>query len=489
MNTVRALIFGGTSEGRELSEFASAHQVPVLVSVVSEYGESLLKEDAYVRVHQGALDEAAMEELLLFEAPEIVLDATHPYARVVSGQVGVLCEQLQIPYRRVVRETVKKQEKAPDLFFVPSPEAAAKLLAEDGCPVLLTTGSKELEIFARAEHLKDRLFVRVLPDRGVLAKCEGLGISGSRVIAMQGPFSEEMNRAILRHTGAKWMVTKESGSRGGFSEKVKAARDCGCRIIVIERPVKENGITLSEAKKLLLERGISGGEPEVKRRSISLIGMGMGGGRQLTLEAAEALKECDAVLGAPRMLEDVEPWCAGAKKEALYLADQIADWLENHPGYKHVGVVYSGDTGFYSGCSSLTEELRKRGAREDLQWMTVRVYPGISSVSSLCARMQVPWEGIYLASAHGRDCDVAGLLKRYDRLFLLLGGREDLGSICRKLASAGYGQVSVTAGIRMGYPDEKLVTGTAEELSGVTADGLAAVVLERTTEDRKKTGG
>ena len=105
------------------------------------------------------------------------------------------------------------------------------------------------------------------------------------------------------------------------------------------------------------------------------------------------------------MLEDVRRWCPGAKKEPRYLADKILDWLDDHPGYRNIGVIYSGDTGFYSGSSSLVKALRTRCGEsplEDCGWQ-VKVYPGISSVSSLCARMQVSWEGMYLASAHGRD--------------------------------------------------------------------------------------
>ena len=242
MSAVRALILRGTSEGRELAEFASEHQVPVLVSVVSEYGESLIGEDPCVQVRRGALDEDGMEALMRREQPEIVLDATHPYAGVVTGQAAALCKKLGIPYWRVVRAEISRCDVTGavygDVFFVPSTEAAAALLERDREPVLLTTGSKELEVFAKKKYLKGRIYARVLPSSTVLDKCGALGIGGSHLIAMQGPFSEELNRAILRQIGARWLVTKESGDRGGFLEKIMAARKCGCRVIVIGRPVK-----------------------------------------------------------------------------------------------------------------------------------------------------------------------------------------------------------------------------------------------------------
>lgn len=500
MNGIRALIFGGTSEGRELAEYAAAHQVPVLVSVVSEYGESLLEENTYVRVHKGALDSGQMEQLMRRESPELVIDATHPYARIVSEQVESLCGKLSMAYRRVVRETAAESADAAvdGVYRVPSAEAAAALLSKDRDPVLLTTGSKELEVFAEAEHLKGRIYARVLPDSKVLEKCGRLGITGAHLIAMQGPFSVEMNRALLHQTGAGWLVTKESGGRGGFDEKLRAARECGCRVIVMERPVQETGISLETAKKLLTEYRESlpektaetetknveekaSEEENARTGRIALIGMGMGGGNQLTLEALEILKQCDVVFGASRMLRDVEGWCGQARKEPVYQAERILAWLDEHPRYRNIAVVYSGDTGFYSGCGLLLEKLRCRK-----NWQ-VQVYPGISSVSSLSARMQAPWDNLFLASAHGRSCDVAELVRRHKRLFLLLGGTENLNTVCEKLCAAGYGDTVVTAGVRMGYPDEKLLSETAQELCRLAVDELTAVVLERAeTEGQEK---
>lgn len=486
MDAVGVLIFGGTSEGRELAEYASAHQVPVLVSVVSEYGESMLEEDTCVRVRQGALGDKEMEALLRREMPRLVLDATHPYAKVVSEQVEKLCAELGIPCKRVVREESGKETEttAEGIDRVPSVEAAVSLLSKDCEPVLLTTGSKELEKFTSAEHLAGRLYVRVLPDSKVLAKCEELGIGGAHLIAMQGPFSVEMNRAFIHQTGAGWLVTKESGGPGGFQEKIRAARECGCRVIVIERPVKETGISLEDAKRLLDNSGSVESEvsKKTKNRCISLIGMGMGGGNQLTVEAVERLKQCDAVLGAPRMLADIGIWCRRAKQEPLYQAEKILTWLKEHPQYENIAVVYSGDTGFYSGSGSLAEKLRPLAAEEisedGVVWQ-VQVYPGISSVSSLCARMQTSWDNMHLASAHGRSCDVVELVRQHKRLFLLLGGTENLNSVCSKLCTAGYEAVMVTAGVRMGYHDERLLSGTAAEFCSLAVDELTAVVLER----------
>ncbi len=534
------VIFGGTSEGRELAEYAETHQVPVLVSVVSGYGESLLRESDLVQVHTGALDETAMRQFLQEAAPNLVLDATHPYARVVTEQVAALCRELEISYQRVLRgseQTVSVENrdntpKTAPVYVVDSLHDAVECLKQDDRPVLLTTGSKELEAFAENQGLRERIYARVLPDSQVLKKCEDLGIHGVHVIAMQGPFSVELNCALLRTVQAGWLVTKEAGKRGGFVEKMEAARQCGASVVVIRRPVREEGISLEEAKRQMDAFGmhpaaadkmpdpvrnpgsdlVSGlvhdpadpnapenrndesnvpekqkPDPEQTRRSsrtLGMIGMGMGGGRQLTLEALEVLEHGDIVFGASRMLADLAPWIHGKHQEAYYQPEKILDWMETHPMYQHAVVVCSGDTGFYSGSGSMLRELKKRwGAMESVPY-EVKVYPGISSVSSLAARFGISWDDACLASAHGRDCDVAALLRQRKKIFLLLDSSMNLKQVCRILKDAGMGDTMIYAGVRMGYEDERKLYGTAEEMTGIETNSLAAIFLERKNDER-----
>ena len=72
---------------------------------------------------------------------------------------------------------------------------------------------------------------------------------------MQGPFSEEFNLALLKEIKADYLVTKESGSYGGFMEKVQAAKRAGVQVIVIKRPETETGYSLEQVKDILLKPG------------------------------------------------------------------------------------------------------------------------------------------------------------------------------------------------------------------------------------------
>ena len=55
----------------------------------------------------------------------------------------------------------------------------------------------------------------MLPLDASLALCREAGVQPSHILAMQGPFSEEMDTAMLRAVSAKWLVTKDGGEAGG----------------------------------------------------------------------------------------------------------------------------------------------------------------------------------------------------------------------------------------------------------------------------------
>ena len=71
---------------------------------------------------------------------------------------------------------------------------------------------------------------------------------------MQGPFSAEMNAALIRQTGAEILVTKDTGASGGFAEKLAAAHETGIRTLIIARPRKESGRSLAEMQDFLREK-------------------------------------------------------------------------------------------------------------------------------------------------------------------------------------------------------------------------------------------
>ena len=241
---MKILLFGGTGEGRELAEWMLSQGLDATVCVATEYGETLLPDGA--QVHVGRLDAGTMETLMA-GGYTLVIDATHPYAVEVTKNIRAAAQAAGLPCLRLLRQSDREDgcQKATDMA------AAADLL--EGLPgkVLLTTGSKELDAFARP-GLRERCCPRVLPMADSLERCLALGFPPKNIICMQGPFTKEMNLATLRQFHVRTLVTKDTGGYGGFRAKADAAREAGCDLVVVERPQTEEGLTLEEVQRRLL---------------------------------------------------------------------------------------------------------------------------------------------------------------------------------------------------------------------------------------------
>ncbi len=234
----RVWVLGGTTEGRRLLSTG----LPILYTVATEYGAQLAGNRPNVEIRTGRLDQIAMERLLAQEKIACVLDATHPYAVEASRNAKTAAQKAGVPYIRVLRQA---SDIKGAVQVTGCDEAAAYLATREG-KALITTGSKELAAFTVVPQYQERLFVRVLPTKDVLSFCETLGFSAVNIIAMQGPFSREMNVALLRQIGARFLVTKDGGAVGGFTEKLEAAREVDATVVLIARPA-EKGSSIEEA--------------------------------------------------------------------------------------------------------------------------------------------------------------------------------------------------------------------------------------------------
>lgn len=243
-------VIAGTVDGRTLAVQIQQHtQEPVLVSVVSQYGAQLAAHTG-IEVHQGRLDKEAMEALIRDKQISLLVDASHPYAAVVTATAREAARAMDIPYVRFER----KEVPLPDydkLHHVPNEAEAAALAGQLGQCVYLTTGSKTMHIFAKAQALEGkRVWTRVLPTAEVLTMMEELHVSPKDIVAMQGPFSYDMNRIMFKDSGADVVVMKNSGLIGGSDTKLNAAMDLGLHVIVIDRPrPAEGAVTITDVNE------------------------------------------------------------------------------------------------------------------------------------------------------------------------------------------------------------------------------------------------
>ncbi|MBM6869454.1 precorrin-6A reductase [Pseudoflavonifractor phocaeensis] len=243
---MEVLIFGGTAEGRILAEWLVRRGDRPTVCVATEYGAELMTPCPGLTVHAGRMEQGEMEGRMEARPFSCVIDATHPYAVAVTENIKRAAAAVGLPYYRLLRSSDGEDlcHKAEDMA------TAARMLHKLPGNVLLTTGSKELHQFAQP-GLVERCYPRVLPTVESLERCLALGFPPAHVICMQGPFSRALNEAMLRQFHIRTLVTKDSGSYGGFREKADAAAACGCALLVVERPRREAGLDLERCKELL----------------------------------------------------------------------------------------------------------------------------------------------------------------------------------------------------------------------------------------------
>ena len=452
-------VFAGTTEGRRLVEFLMSQPVRVCVCVATDYGESLIPRAENIEISTGRLDEDAMRRFFRARRFDAAIDATHPFAALVSKTLQEVCRGEGVEYLRLNRDAAASDAEA---VYVDSIQQAADYLAAHPGAALLTTGSKELKPYTGVENYQARFYLRVLPVQSSIGACEAAGFSPAHVIAMQGPFSVEMNVAMLKAVGAKYLVTKESGDSGGFAEKIEAARLSGARCVVIGRPPQAEGMDYAETVRWLI-----GKYHLAPLRDIDVIGIGMGSQETLTFEADAALRGCECVIGAGRMLEAVSRYAKPAFAEIT--PSGIVARMDAHPEYRRFAVVMSGDCGFFSGAKKLLPLLK--GER-------VRVIPGLCSMQALCAKCGVSWDDALAISLHGREGSLAAALMRRGKVFALLDGTDAVMRACADLVNAGMGDAEICVGERLSYPDGKITRGRARKLVDYTCAPLSCLLAE-----------
>ena len=213
---------------------------------------------------------------------------------------------------------------------------------------------------------------------------------------------------------------------------------------------------------------------------ITLIGMGSGTPGSLTAQGLAALQGADRILGAKRLLATLPEGCTG-NRQALYKPDEILACLAAHPD-EEIALVYSGDTGFYSGASQLLPMLRAFG-------ISCRVLPGLSSVQLLAAAVGRPWQDWTLVSAHGCACDPVSACMNHKTVFFLTGGAETPATLCAALTAAGLGDAHALVGENLGTPAEAIRFGLARELAAQSFAPLSVLLIEREALPPRRTPG
>lgn len=473
----KILIYAGTTEGRTLAEKLAQRGIKCDVSVATEYGNQVMEESKFIHVMQGRLDFEQMTALYEKNNYDLIIDATHPFAQIVSENIKSSVEKYNetakehIILYRLARNVAssfiddmagrRTDKNRPFIYEYEDSEECAKALINTKGNILLTTGSKELSVFCAYEELKKRLIVRVLPGMESLSLCYENSLEGRQIIAMQGPFSKEMNISIIHQYDIKNVVTKESGKTGGVDEKIAAAAQTGALVFAIKKPSKKIYDTEYDLEEIL--KFIS------QKSSISVIlaGIGTGDTSSITENVKNIIQNADLIFGAKRMIDSVHKFIGNdTRVYPYYLAKDIIPVINENAGCDIKAVVlFSGDTGFFSGAKKLQTQLKK------LPDVKVSIMPGISSVQALASKTGESWEDAVIISTHGIEREVWMPKIRFHalhskKIIFITSGGEDIKQIAGIVSDIP--DIKMDIGYQLSYNDEKIISLSPQEINDNT---------------------
>ena len=518
----RIVIFSGTTEGRQLSALLSGQKIDHFVCVATQYGSDIMNKDPYALIRTGRMDAGQMTLFLNengFTTGDFIVDATHPYAAEAGRNIREAADTVGCEYIRVLRSLGEPDLQEGEIHYHKSPGECIKWLndhfsltvnadntanakAGDIYPrILLTTGAKELHEYCTHinKELLSSTLVRVLPSHESIEACISEGISRSNIIAMQGPFSYELNKAIMSQYNISQLITKSSGRNGGYEEKVRAALDLGITVHVLERPVREEGLSIREAYDHIIStnQNSSPSLPSNAPRTILLCGCGAGSPLQMTEAVRTSIIKADAIFGSGRMLECADsvikqaggntavPDSSGILRGDIhrcvrlydkYLARDIIPVLEGNKDLQTIVVLFSGDSGFYSGARAAMQDFSEWD--KDAQ---IRILPGISSVSYLAARLGESYDDAMLFSLHGRNGtqslkELIDIIRCSRKTFVLLSGTEDINLLGNEIVNKEL-DCRIYAGCNLSYDDERIDALTPQEAAVYRSTGILTALI------------
>lgn len=478
-------IFGGTTEGRKLAIACELLGIPAYVSVASEYGSDVLGELKVVKVLEGRMNVDEMSAGFKALDISVVYDATHPFATVVKENIKSACEQNEIEYIRVLRNITDIDSE--DYKLVKSVDEAVDYLTTCEGNVFVATGSKEIAKYKKLDL--SRVYARVLSAVESINACKDIGLEGSHIIAMQGPFSERLNIALMEEYNCKYMVSKQTGNNGGFDEKIEACKQAGVYPIIVALPQNDKGISEEEAIEHIAKRHnienykdiltMCSDNDQDKGRDdkagrpykLSIVGIGPGSMEYVNAKARKLISDADIIVaGSDRMLElsdeirkeekNCKEYTSFKSYKTIDIINFIKEKFENSQDSSAV-VLMSGDTGFYSGTQSLYKhiEAMAKNSENILHKVDMQIVPSISSISYLASRYNISWHDMKIVSLHGRTGHLAHELKTNKKVFVISSGGMETSGIISELIDKGFEDCDIYIGENMSYPEEVLSHG------------------------------
>src|SRR5947207_573136 len=195
------LILGGTTEARELAAALSGRPFATTVSLAGRT-TAPAAQAAPVRIG-GFGGVEGLARYLINERVDALIDATHPYAAIMSANAAAAAATTRVPLL-ALRRGPWTPLPGDRWIEVADTAAAVEALGEAPRHVFLALGKSEIGIFARAPQ-HHYLVRSVEPVDPPLAVPHAFYVTG------RGPFSEADDRRLLVTHAIDVIVAKNSG--------------------------------------------------------------------------------------------------------------------------------------------------------------------------------------------------------------------------------------------------------------------------------------
>lgn len=235
---------------------------------------------------------------------------------------------------------------------------------------------------------------------------------------------------------------------------------------------------------------------------LCLVGIGY---RPLAARAHAVVMDAVVLLASSRLLDVFRRYDEfGTVKDRIKVIDKVPDTISfirewfSRPSARPLVLLASGDPLFFGIGRRMIEEFGREG---------VEILPDLSSIQMAFARINLPWDDAFFISLHGGPDiakrrklpyeikDIPWLLERYGKLGILTDKDNNPSVIAAVIARSEASKQYQAPGIalpstrndgaamivceRLGYPDEKISSGTLDEMEGRTFTDPNVVILQK----------
>lgn len=201
---------------------------------------------------------------------------------------------------------------------------------------------------------------------------------------------------------------------------------------------------------------------------IFVLGMGPGHRDYILPITLRIIDESDVLIGGKRILKDFE----NKGKELIYIdskLSKIIEYIKVNMKKKKISLLLSGDTGFYS----MLDYLKKHFEVQEME-----VFPGISSYQYLMGKLKKTWHNSFVGSVHGRELDIAAIVKKYNSVILLTDNNNSPSKIANIITKAGLKNKVMVVGENLSYENEKIIIDSPENIAKIKDFNMSVVVIE-----------